>query len=220
MATFNSDKATLSSDIKEGKVNYNESTETTHYSIVDSFGNAVAATTTINDGFGSKYYCDELGFFLNNEMDDFSAKPGVPNAFGLIGGSANAIEPGKRPLSSMTPVIVLKDGRPWLATGTPGGARIITTVLQTVLNTIDFKMNIAEALSMPRVHHQWMPDFLRIEKGLSPDTIQLLKDKGHELRVMPTMGRVQTVQQQQGFLFGATDPRNPDGAAIGIERVQ
>jgi gamma-glutamyltranspeptidase/glutathione hydrolase len=187
---------------------------------MDALGNVVSCTYTLNLNFGSGIVARGTGVLLNNEMDDFSAKPGVPNAFGLLGGSANAIEPGKRPLSSMTPVIVLKEGKPWLATGTPGGARIITTVLQTILNTIDFKMNIAEALSMPRVHHQWMPDYLRIEKGLSPDTIRLLKDKGHDLRVMPTMGRVQTVQQQQGFLFGATDPRNPDGAAIGIERVQ
>jgi len=123
-------------------------------------------------------------------------------------------------LSSMSPVIIMKDQQPWPATGTPGGARIITTVLQNILNVIDFNMNIAEAMSMPRVHHQWMPDYLRIERGISPDTIRLLKEYGHEVRVMPTMGRVQTVQKTSGMLFGASDPRNPDGAAIGIETTQ
>jgi gamma-glutamyltranspeptidase/glutathione hydrolase len=219
-ARINLERVTPSQQVRPGPARDFESEQTTHFSVMDALGNVVSCTYTLNLNFGSGIVARGTGVLLNNEMDDFSAKPGVPNAFGLIGGSANAIEPGKRPLSSMTPVIVLKEGKPWLATGTPGGARIITTVLQTVLNTIDFKMNIAEALSMPRVHHQWMPDYLRIEKGLSPDTIRLLKEKGHELRVMPTMGRVQTVQQQQGFLFGATDPRNPDGAAIGIERVQ
>jgi gamma-glutamyltranspeptidase/glutathione hydrolase len=217
---INLERATPSKEVRPGPARDYESDQTTHFSVMDALGNVVSCTYTLNLNFGSGIVARGTGVLLNNEMDDFSAKPGAPNAFGLLGGSANAIEPGKRPLSSMTPVIVLKEGKPWLATGTPGGARIITTVLQTILNTIDFKMNIAEALSMPRVHHQWMPDYLRIEKGLSPDTIRLLKDKGHDLRVMPTMGRVQTVQQQQGFLFGATDPRNPDGAAIGIERVQ
>lgn len=219
-ARINLERATPSKQVRPGPARDFESEQTTHFSVMDALGNVVSCTYTLNLNFGSGIVARGTGVLLNNEMDDFSAKPGVPNAFGLLGGRANAIEPGKRPLSSMTPVIVLREGKPWLATGTPGGARIITTVLQTVLNTIDFKMNIAEALSMPRVHHQWMPDYLRIEKGLSPDTIRLLKDKGHELRVMPTMGRVQTVQQQHGFLFGATDPRNPDGAAIGIERVQ
>lgn len=219
-ARINAERTTPSKQVKPGPARDFESDQTTHFSVMDALGNVVSCTYTLNLNFGSGIVARGTGVLLNNEMDDFSAKPGAPNAFGLLGGSANAIEPGKRPLSSMTPVIVLKEGKPWLATGTPGGARIITTVLQTVLNTIDFKMNIAEALSMPRVHHQWMPDYLRIEKGLSPDTIRLLKDKGHDIRIMPTMGRVQTVQQQQGFLFGATDPRNPDGAAIGIERVQ
>lgn len=213
-------RITPSTQVSAGRAGDFESEQTTHFSVMDTFGNVVSCTYTLNLNFGSGIVARGTGVLLNNEMDDFSAKPGAPNAFGLLGGSANAIEPGKRPLSSMTPVIVLKDGQPWLATGTPGGARIITTVLQTILNTIDFKMNIAEALSMPRVHHQWMPDYLRIERGISPDTIRLLKDKGHEVRVMPTMGRVQTVQQQGKVFFGASDPRNPDGAAIGIESIQ
>ena len=213
-------RATPSKQVRAGPAGDYESEQTTHFSVMDALGNVVSCTYTLNLNFGSGIVARGTGMLLNNEMDDFSSKPGVSNAFGLLGGSANAIEPGKRPLSSMTPVIVLKEGKPWLATGTPGGARIITTVLQTILNTIDFKMNIAEALSMPRVHHQWMPDFLRIEKGLSPDTIRLLQEKGHVVRVMPTMGRVQSVQKQNGVLLGATDPRNPDGAAIGIERKQ
>ncbi len=213
-------RTTPSKQVNAGRAGDFESEQTTHFSVMDSFGNVVSCTYTLNLNFGSGIVARGTGVLLNNEMDDFSAKPGAANAFGLLGGSANAIEPGKRPLSSMTPVIVLKDGQAWLATGTPGGARIITTVLQTILNTIDFKMNIAETLSMPRVHHQWMPDFLRIERGISPDTIRLLKGKGHEVRIMPTMGRVQTVQKQGQIFFGASDPRNPDGAAIGIESIQ
>ena len=219
-ANIQQNRATLSKQVRAGPAGDFESEQTTHFSVMDRMGNVVSCTYTLNLNFGSGIVARGTGVLLNNEMDDFSAKPGAPNAFGLLGGSANAIEPGKRPLSSMTPVIMLKDGQPWIATGTPGGARIITTVLQIILNTIDFKMNIAEALSMPRVHHQWMPDYLRIERGISPDTIQLLKDKGHEVRVMPTMGRVQTVQQQGHMFFGASDPRNPDGAAIGIESMQ
>lgn len=213
-------KMTPSKKVSAGRPQTYESDQTTHFSVMDAHGNVVSCTYTLNLNFGSGIVAQGTGVLLNNEMDDFSAKPGAPNAFGLLGGSANAIEPGKRPLSSMTPVIVMRDGQPWLATGTPGGARIITTVLQTLINTIDFKMNIAEALSMPRVHHQWMPDFLRIERGISPDTIDVLKQKGHDVRVMPTMGRVQTVQKNHGVLFGASDPRNPDGAAIGIESIQ
>ena len=214
---LNPDQATPSAMISAGPAADYESDQTTHFSVMDSLGNVVSCTYTLNLNFGSGIVAKGTGVLLNNEMDDFSAKPGAANAFGLLGGSANAIEPGKRPLSSMTPVIVLKEGQPWLATGTPGGARIITTVLQNILNVIDFKMNIAEAMAAPRVHHQWMPDFIRIERGISPDTVKLLKAFGHEVRVMPTMGRVQTVQKISGVLYGASDPRNPDGAAMGIE---
>jgi len=217
---LNPDQVTPSHLIQAGPADDFESDQTTHFSIMDRAGNVVSCTYTLNLNFGSGIVARGTGVLLNNEMDDFSSKPGAPNAFGLLGGQANAIEPGKRPLSSMTPVIIMKDQQPWLATGTPGGARIITTVLQNVLNVIDFKMNIAEALSVPRVHHQWMPDYLRIERGISPDTVSLLKKMGHEVRVMPTMGRVQTVQQLSGVLLGASDPRNPDGAAIGIESHQ
>jgi gamma-glutamyltranspeptidase/glutathione hydrolase len=148
-------------------------------------------------------------------MDDFSIKPGVPNAFGLVGGDANAVTPGKRPLSSMSPTIVLKDGKPFLITGSPGGSRIITTVLQTILNVIDHRMNVAEASISPRIHHQWAPDKLRIEKGLSQDTLRLLEQKGHVLSLEPAMGRTQTIQAAPEGFYGYSDSRNPDGMTLG-----
>lgn len=216
---INVEKATPSQSVRPGQPLPFESDQTTHFSVIDHAGNIVSCTYTLNLNFGSGIVARGTGVLLNNEMDDFVAKPGVPNAFGLLGGDANAVEAGKRPLSSMTPVIVVKDGRAWLATGSPGGSRIITTVLQNLVNIIDFDMNIAQAISTPRTHHQWMPDYLRIERGISPDTIVLLKQMGHDVRVMPTMGRAQTVQHTQGRFFGASDPRNPDGAAIGIEKT-
>jgi len=183
--------------------------------VVDKAGNAVAVTYTLNTNFGSGIVAKGTGILLNNEMDDFSAKPGVANAYGLVGGDANAVAAKKRPLSSMTPTLVLKDGKPTLVTGSPGGARIITTVLQTVVNTIDFGMNPAEAAAAPRVHHQWTPDELRVEKGLSPDTLALLKQRGHNVAVKPSMGRTQTIQIRGGALYGYSDPRNPDGKTLG-----
>ncbi len=208
---------TPSTQIKAGKPQAYESDQTTHFSVMDEQGNVVSCTYTLNLSFGSGIVARGTGVLLNNEMDDFSIKPGVANAFGLTGGDANAVAPGKRPLSSMTPVILMRDGVPWLATGSPGGARIITTVLQNLVNIIDYKMNIAEAASVPRMHHQWMPDFLRVEKGFSPDTLKILEAMGHNVKVMPTMGREQTVQHEGNLFFGASDPRNPDGAAIGID---
>lgn len=213
--TISFDKVTPSKEILPGKPQPYESDQTTHYSVVDKDGNAVAVTYTLNLNFGSGIVAGESGILLNNEMDDFSAKPGVPNAFGLIGGDANAVEPAKRPLSSMTPTLVLKDGKPWLVTGSPGGARIITTVLQTILNSIDFGMNPAEAASTPRFHHQWLPDELRVEKGFSPDTLALLKEKGYDIALKPAMGRTQTIQVRDNVLYGYSDPRNPDGVTIG-----
>lgn len=210
------DRATPSATVKPGQPQAFESDQTTHFSVMDAAGNVVSCTYTLNLNFGSGIVARGTGVLLNNEMDDFSIKPGVPNAFGLIGGDANAIAPGKRPLSSMTPVIVSGPEGPMLATGSPGGARIITTVLQNLINIIDFKMNIAEAIAAPRMHHQWLPDFLRLERGFSPDTVVLLKNIGHEVRIMPTMGRVQTVQRQSNLFWGASDPRNPDGAALGL----
>ena len=213
--TIHANQARLAKDIKPGKPLPYESDQTTHYSVVDKAGNAVAVTYTLNTSFGSGIVAAGTGILLNNEMDDFSAKPGVANAYGLVGGDANAVAAGKRPLSSMTPTLVLKDGKPALVTGSPGGARIITTVLQTVINSIDFGMNPAEAAATARVHHQWTPDELRIEKGISPDTVALLKQRGHKVALKASMGRTQTIALKDGMLYGASDPRNPDGKTLG-----
>ena len=213
---IDADKATPSKAIKPGQLQPYESDQTTHYSVLDKGGNIVAVTYTLNTNFGSGIVAPGTGIVLNNEMDDFSAKPGVPNAYGLVGGEANAIQPKKRPLSSMTPTFVLKDGKPWLVTGSPGGARIITTVLQVVSNSIDFGMNPAEASNALRFHQQWTPDELRLEQGFSTDTVNLLKQKGQNVVVKPAMGRTQTLQRQaNGEIWGSSDPRNPDGRAIG-----
>jgi gamma-glutamyltranspeptidase/glutathione hydrolase len=216
MANFNPEKASLSSDIREGKVSYNESTETTHYSIVDQFGNAVAATTTLNDGFGSKYYCDELGFFLNNEMDDFSAKPGTPNMFGLVGGTANSIAPQKRMLSAMTPTIIEKNKKLFMVVGTPGGSTIITSVLQTILNVSQFGMSMQDAVNAPRFHHQWLPDLITFEPNtFDTKTLETLKSKGYLIneKTTPIIGKVDAVLVlPNGKLEGGADKRGDDKA--------
>ncbi|MEG2975950.1 MAG: gamma-glutamyltransferase [Comamonas sp.] len=218
-ASIKPQQARPSKDIKPGHPQQfsqpYESDQTTHYSVVDKAGNAVAVTYTLNTNFGSGIVAKGTGVLLNNEMDDFSVKPGMANAYGLVGGDANAVQAGKRPLSSMTPTLVLKDGKPVLVTGSPGGARIITTVLQQVVNHIDFGMNPAEAAATPRFHHQWTPDVLRIEKGFSADTLVLLRQWGHKVAVKPAMGRTQTIEVRDGVLQGASDPRNPDGKTLG-----
>ena len=213
---INPNKTIPSTNIRPGNPTDYESDQTTHYSVIDKHGNAVAVTYTINFSFGSGIVVDGAGFLLNNEMDDFSAKPGVPNAYGLIGGEANAIEPHKRMLSSMSPTIVLKDGKPILITGSPGGSRIITTTLQIILNVIDHSMNIQEAVNAVRVHHQWLPDELRVEEGLSPDTVHLLQNLGHQISVQATMGGAESIfiDPETNMYYGAADPRR-EGLAIG-----
>jgi gamma-glutamyltranspeptidase/glutathione hydrolase len=214
-AKIDMDRATPAVDIKPGDLAPYESSQTTHFSVVDKDGNAVSNTYTLNFSFGMGMVADGTGILLNNELDDFSAKPGVPNAYGLIGGDANAVAPNKRPLSSMSPTIVLKDGKVFLVTGSPGGSRIITTTLQIIMNVIDHGLNIAEATYAPRVHDQWLPDELRVEEGLSPDTIRLLEAKGHKVVVKPTMGSTQSVVATDAGLFGASDPRRVGALAIG-----
>lgn len=209
------DRARPSSDVRPGDPPAVEPTETTHYSVVDAEGNAVAVTTTLNFSFGSGIVVPGTGMLLNNEMDDFAAKPGVPNAYGLIGGDANAIEPGKRPLSSMSPTVVLRDGRPFLVTGSPGGSRIITTTLQIIVNVIEHDLNIAEATHAPRMHHQWLPDELFLERGVSPDTARLLRDMGHVVTWTRPMGSTQSILIDDGTLYGASDPRTGDGLTAG-----
>ncbi|RLA49268.1 MAG: gamma-glutamyltransferase, partial [Gammaproteobacteria bacterium] len=212
---INLDHATPSSDIAPGLNLPEESPQTTHFSVWDNAGNVVSNTYTINFSYGSGIAVEGAGFLLNNEMDDFSAKSGVPNAYGLLGGQANAIEPKKRPLSSMTPVIVFKGGEPVFTTGSPGGSTIITTVLQTVLNVVDFEMNIAEAAAAARIHHQWLPDTVFIETGISLDTQRLLVEKGHDLqKSRRVIGRTQTISSDGEYTYGANDYRWPGGAAI------
>ena len=166
-----------------------EPENTTHYSVVDGEGNAVAVTTTLNDSFGSRVTAEGLGFLLNDEMDDFASKQGVPNTYGLIQGQANAIGPGKRPLSAMTPTIVLKDGKLFLVLGSPGGPTIITTVANVLMGVVDFSLDIQEAVNAPRFHHQWLPDEILVEDRLSPDTMNILRSKGHKLNVRAFLGR-------------------------------
>ena len=204
-------QATPSSEIRPGNLNANEGTQTTHFNVVDSEGNAVAVTYTLNGGFGSGVTVPGLGFLLNNEMDDFTSKPGVENMFHLIQGEANAIQPGKRPLSSMVPTILLRDGKFFMALGAPGGSRIPNGVLQVILNVVDFHMNVQDAVDWPRFHHQWMPDQLYLERGISPDTAALLRAMGHQTASFeatdPVVARVEAILNDDGWLQGAADGR-------------
>lgn len=217
MADFSFDAVTPSSTIKPGTIQIYEGTETTHFSIVDPLGNAASLTTTLNSAFGSKLYIKELGFFLNNEMDDFSAKPGEPNIYGLVGGEFNAIAPQKRMLSSMTPTIIEKEGKLWMVLGTPGGATIMTSVFQTILNVHEFKMHMQQAVNVPRFHHQWLPDAIRYEAGAFPrNLIDEMASLGYpeNLEVDPIIGKVDAILVlPDGRLEAGADPRGDDKAA-------
>jgi gamma-glutamyltranspeptidase/glutathione hydrolase len=207
-----------SATISHGIITQTEHEETTHYSVIDQWGNAVSTTTTINGWFGNGVVVDGAGFFLNNEMDDFSAKPGVPNMFGVIGAEANAVQPNKRMLSSMTPTIVVKDQKPFLILGSPGGSTIITTVLQVLMNVVDHGMNIRQAVDAPRIHHQWLPDTLRYEQSaFSIDVNQELKRRGFILAERSGyQGRVEAIMidPNNGLYLGVSDFRGY-GLAIG-----
>ncbi len=193
-----------------------ESNETTHFSVIDRWGNAVSNTYTLNFSYGSKLVVPGTGILLNNEMDDFSAKPGVPNAYGLIGGRRNAVEPEKRMLSSMTPTLIFREDGSIVATGSPGGSRIINIVLQMVCNLADHGMNVAEATHAPRFHHQWFPDQIRVERGFSPDTIKLLAARGHKVVLAPAIGSTQTVSYSGGIFYGSSDPRRRGALTLGL----
>lgn len=216
MSTFTFDQATKSADVSHGEVSVYESDETTHYSIVDTEGNAISVTTTINGAYGSKLYCDELGFFLNNEMDDFSSKPGVPNSYGLVGAEANSIAPRKRMLSSMTPTIVEKNGKLFMLLGSPGGSMIITSVLQTILNVTEFHMSVQEAVNAPRFHHQWLPDEIQFEpEKFDKVLLESLAKKGYKIneKVAPIIGKVDAILVlPDGKLEGGADFRGDDKA--------
>ena len=221
-ASIDLNHASKSEEISAGKPPGTESEQTTHFSIADKDGNAVSNTYTLNLAFGSGYSVDGAGFLLNNEMDDFSAKPGAPNAFGLLGGEANAITPGKRPLSSMAPTIVLKGGAPYLVTGSPGGSTIITVVVQEIVNVLAYDMNVAQATAAARIHHQWQPDTVVSEPGVSDDTLRILESRGF---IIPknndgsfqhrVLGRANSIMRANGYLLGAADTRDADAAAVG-----
>jgi gamma-glutamyltranspeptidase/glutathione hydrolase len=214
-------KATASANFGSGLTDFKESTQTTHYSVWDKQGNVVSNTYTLNFSYGSGISVSGAGFLLNNEMDDFSAKPGSPNGYGLLGNEKNAIAGTKRPLSSMTPTIVFKEGQPILATGSPGGSTIITTVLQTVLNHLTFDMNIAQATAQPKFHHQWYPDVISLEPGFNKDTTEILKTMGHKLSQRNRVwGKSQSISASDNLLFGANDTRWSGGGAISAESVK
>ncbi len=207
--------ARASTDIGPGVLAAYESPETTHYSILDSEGNAVVNTYTLMFSFGSGVVIDGAGFLMNNNLGNFTLRPDIPDAFGLMGSADNQIAAGRRPVSSMTPIIVLSEGRPMLLTGSPGGSRIITTNLQLLLNVMEYGMNIADATSAPRIHHQWQPDRLQVESGFSPDAIRILRARGHDVQYSAAMGSLQTVMFSDGLFYGYSDPRRPGALSAG-----
>nr|WP_299220539.1 gamma-glutamyltransferase [uncultured Psychrobacter sp.] len=212
---INPDKATPAATIKANNPLPYESDQTTHFSIVDKDGNAIANTYTLNFSYGTGLVADGTGILLNNEMDDFSAKPGTPNGYGLLGGEANSVEANKRPLSSMSPTLVFKNDKPYIVTGSPGGSRIITTVTQIISNVIDHDMNIAEATHAPRIHDQWLPDEIRTEKALNIDTVKKLESMGHTVSPKATMGSTQSIMLTPNGVYGSSDPRIVDAAVVG-----
>ena len=213
-------QATASEKVAPGMLLPEESPQTTHFTVADDEGNLVANTYTLNFSFGSGIAVPGAGFLLNNEMDDFAAKPGTANAYGLIGGDANAVEAGKRPLSSMTPTLIFKDGKAMLGTGSPGGSRIISAVFQVVLNTLDGGLNIAEATARPRIHHQWLPDEIKMESGISTDTVAALAEMGHTINERRrNSGSVQSIMIQDGAQLGVSDSRRSSGGVSTVDAL-
>jgi gamma-glutamyltranspeptidase/glutathione hydrolase len=215
-AAIDPSRARPSRDIRAGHPVPAEGRNTTHFSVVDGSGNAVANTYTLNLNYGVGLVADGTGILLNNELDDFAAKPGAPNAFGLVGGAANAPGPGKRPLSSMSPTIVMKGGKPVLVTGSPGGSTIITTVLQVAVGVIDYHQTIAEAVAAPRIHHQWLPDQVVAEAAVPAETVRLLEARGHTVVRLPKWGSANSIMVTPEGFFGAADPRTRGATAAGF----
>ncbi|MBO9490577.1 gamma-glutamyltransferase [Endozoicomonas sp. G2_1] len=208
--------ATAASEIAPGNLAPYESDETTHYSVMDKDGNAVANTYTLMFSFGSGVVIEGTGIIMNNNLGNFTLSPDIPDAFGLMGSADNLIRPGRRPVSSMTPTIVTKNGKPFLLTGSPGGSKIISTVMQQILNVLAFDMNLADATDAPRIHHQWSPDALNLEPGISPDTIKILEAMGHNTKTSKTMGSLQSIMYKDGLFFGYSDTRRPGAKTIGL----
>ena len=211
------EKARASDDILPGDLTPYESSETTNYSILDEDGNAVVNTYTLMASYGSGVVVEGLGFLMNNNMGNFTLRPDIPDPFGLMGSADNQIMPGRRPVSSMTPLIVLRDGVPFLLTGSPGGSRIITTNLQLLVNVLEHGMNIADATAAPRIHHQWYPDRLQVESGFSPDALRILEERGHGLSLSAGMGSLQTVLFDGDLFYGYSDPRRPGAMSLGVQ---
>jgi gamma-glutamyltranspeptidase/glutathione hydrolase len=212
MSDYDSAKAGVSSNVKAGNVH--ESDQTTHISIIDKEGNMVAVTTTLNNSYGSSTVVGGAGFLLNDEMDDFSIKPGVPNMYGAVGGDANAIQPGKRMLSSMTPTLVLKDNKPFIVVGTPGGTTITTSVFQSIVNIVDFNMDANDAVNKPKFHHQWLPDTVSVERDFNEETVKQLKDMGYKLVTLRAIGRTELIKiLPDGTREAAADKRGDDSVS-------